>query len=200
MKNTFTKKLETLQQEAINTLIDLINTVGVKSDHISDKCLKIKSDDLMFNLEGGRYLTEVFKERNTITLVDNSGYHYNFRVLEDEQFMQVVDHFVEEYSEEEEVYILGEDKINGIALNEKIRQEELHEYYITHRESFLEELMRWISEATNDKALMKADLKELMSVKDEYIFSSNSTNSYLYIGCAEFSSTCEEILEINKTL
>ena len=81
--------------------------------------------------------------------------------------------------------LTSEDTINvagsgGVKLNEKIRQEDLHEYSIVHRESFIDELTRWITEArSSDKALMQEDLKMLMDVEDEYIFSSNSTNSYI---------------------
>lgn len=98
-------------------------------------------------------------------------------------------------------YILGEDSINGIKLNEKIEQEDLCEYVIRHRESFIEDLISWISEArSNDKQLMKNDLQMLLKVEDEYILSSISTNSYLYHGCAKFENTCKELLELNKTL
>ena len=100
-----------------------------------------------------------------------------------------------------ENYVLGEDTINGIKINERIQQEELFEFEIRHRESFIEELIRWISEArSSDKELMKDDLQELMKVEDEYILSSVSTNNYLYKGCAEFENTCKELLELNKTL
>jgi len=97
-------------------------------------------------------------------------------------------------------YILGEDTINGIKLNEKIQQEELHEYYIIHRESFIDELITWISQANKDKELMKQDLKMLMNINDEYILSSNSTNSYLYPKCLDYEKVCKEILKINKKL
>jgi hypothetical protein len=97
-------------------------------------------------------------------------------------------------------YILTENAINGITLNEKIRDEEMHEYYIQDREDFIDSLIMWISEATQDKALMKEDLKMLMSVEDDYILSSNSTNSYLYEGCSEFEDTCKELLKINEEL
>jgi len=101
---------------------------------------------------------------------------------------------------EEVLYILSDDSINGVKLNEKIRHEELFEYTITHRESFIDELTRWISEATKDKELMKSNLKMLMEVEDEYILSSVSTNAYLYNGCADFNNTCKELLKLNKSL
>ena len=97
-------------------------------------------------------------------------------------------------------FILTEDCINGIKLNDKIREEELHEFSIIHRESFIDELIRWISEATQDKELMKQDLKELMTWDDEYILSSNSTNHYIGINSSDYEETCIELLELNKTL
>ena len=97
-------------------------------------------------------------------------------------------------------YTLGDDSINGIKINEKIRNEELHEFSIVHRESFIDELIRWISEASKDKELMKQDLKMLMMLEDEYILSSNSTNDYIHQQDARFNETCEQLLEINSTL
>jgi len=200
MKKSFYKQLETLQQEAVDTLLSLIEDKGSESKvGAGFNTLAIKKDDLMFNLEGGRYLMEVFTDGRNLTLADNKGYHYNWSCLEDEQYMQVTDHLIEEYSDEVE-YILTDDAINGIVLNEKIQQEDLHEYYITHRESFLEKLMRWIGEDNKDKELMKDDLKELMTWKDEYILSSNSTNSYLGKHSAKFNETCEELLKLNSEL
>lgn len=102
--------------------------------------------------------------------------------------------------------LTSEDTINvagsgGVKLNEKIRQEDLHEYSIVHRESFIDELTRWITEArSSDKALMQEDLKMLMDVEDEYIFSSNSTNSYITKSDSEFDETCKQLIELNKTL
>ena len=100
------------------------------------------------------------------------------------------------------IYVLSENSINGIKIKEKINREGLFEYRIIHRESFIEELMRWIPEvrSESDKYLMKEDLKTLMKVPDEYILSSINTNSYLYQGCDEFNETCKELLELNKSI
>ena len=90
--------------------------------------------------------------------------------------------------------------INGIIINDKIREEDLYEYCITHRESLIEDLCRWISENSRDKESMKEDLKMLMKLKDEYIFSSNSTNDYIYQGHPDFEKTCRELLELNSNI
>lgn len=99
---------------------------------------------------------------------------------------------------EDQKYILGVDSINGIKLNEKIKDEELHEFYIEDREDFIDRLCGWISEATKDKQLMIDDLKILLTWTDEYIFSSNSTNDYVSSKCERFNEICEELLELNK--
>ncbi len=91
---TFEKRNEELRNEAIIEIKGLIDEKGEESEHTTSSCLKLSNEELMFNLEGGRYLTEVHTEH----LLDNSGYEYNFHVLEDEQFYQVVDHLIEKYS------------------------------------------------------------------------------------------------------
>jgi len=101
-------------------------------------------------------------------------------------------------------YVLSENAINGITLNTKIKDEELHEYYIIDRKEFISELIRWTAEASrdlsraNDEQLMKQDLEMLIDWKDDYILTSNSTNSYVKNGDAEFNEICGELLELNK--
>jgi len=97
-------------------------------------------------------------------------------------------------------YILGDNKINGITINEKIRDEELHEYYIIDRKDFIDELINWISEANKDKELMKSDLKMLLDIDDDFIFTSNSTNSYIHSNSVNFVEVCEELLKLNKII
>ncbi len=97
-------------------------------------------------------------------------------------------------------YFLTENSINGIKLNDRICNEELHEFSIIHRESFIEELCRWIGEAQRDKELMLQDLKELIIWNDEYILSSNRTNHYIGADCNDYEETCKELLELNETL
>lgn len=95
----FSEKLEELYDEAKKKLINLIDKKGVKSEHYSDKCLKIKDDELMFNLSGGRYLTEIKKSgRDDIELIDDGGYSYQCSAMENsEDFFLVVDHLIETY-------------------------------------------------------------------------------------------------------
>lgn len=110
----------------------------------------------------------------------------------------------EEEQSEEILYKLGDDSIHivgshGVQINEKIIDKELFEYRITYREDFIDDLIGWISEAReSSKFIMKQDLEMLMKVEDDYIFSSISTNDYIYVGCKEFNETCKELLELNE--
>ena len=118
----------------------------------------------------------------------------------------------EEIEEEEKPkYVLTDDGIfvsgsKGVTLNEKINDEELFEYRITHRKDFIDELIRWIGEAgmnssrAADKVLMEDDLKMLMDLDDEYIFSSVSTNAYISSEDSNFNETCEELIVLNNSL
>jgi len=56
-------------------------------------------------------------------------------------------------------------------------------YNIVNRESEIDNLIQWISEAKseNDKFSMKEDLQTLMSWDCENVYSSESTNEYIEI-------------------
>ena len=56
-------------------------------------------------------------------------------------------------------------------------------YKIVNRESEIDNLIMWISESKseNDKFLMKEDLKQLLSMDCENIYSSEDTNEYIEI-------------------
>jgi hypothetical protein len=92
--------------------------------------------------------------------------------------------------------------INGTKINEKITQDELCDYRLLDREDLINDLIDWISEATTDKDNMKYDLKYLMSLPDDYVFSSISTNEYIAKSDNEerFNEICEEILKLNEGL
>jgi len=113
------------------------------------------------------------------------------------------------HTEYEPKYILSEDGImvvgsHGVTLNSKIRDEEMHEFYIEEKSEIVDNLIMWISECSReragDKALMQDDLKMLMDRDETYFFSSNSTNSYVFPDDSNFNETCEELIELNETL
>lgn len=91
-----------------------------------------------------------------------------------------------------------ENKVNHV-IKSKIFDMELFDYRIVEREELIDDLIRWISECTNsDKQLMKDDLKLLIMMKDDFIFSSITTNHYINSENQEFNNTCEYLIEINK--
>jgi len=59
---------------------------GVKSEHSSETVLKVK-DDQSFNLDGGRYLTEI----SATDLIDNCGYSYDYSCITLEELCEAVD-------------------------------------------------------------------------------------------------------------
>ena len=103
-----------------------------------------------------------------------------------------------EITEENEV------KINNILIDESIFNEEKIDYRIVERKQQIEDLCMWISESksNNDKELMKQDLKMLMSLDDELIFSSISTNMFIAKSDnkKEFNEICEEILKLKRAV
>ena len=100
------------------------------------------------------------------------------------------------------MYRLTEDSINGIKIDEDIFDYEKSDWKIIHRESFLDELFVWIGEAIkankHDAELMKDDLFMLAKVKDDFLFSSISTNDYITSDDSRFNEVCKELLELNK--
>lgn len=106
------------------------------------------------------------------------------------------------YEEPNEIkHVLGQGSIDGVILNEKIKDEELHEFYIVDREGFIDDLIGWIAEARSpDKYLMKEDLEELLTWEDDFILTSNSTNTYIGQDSKEFNETCEELLALNDSI
>ena len=54
-------------------------------------------------------------------------------------------------------------------------------YRIEYKEDIIENLIGWIAEGNLMKEEMKDDLKYLISLEDEYVFSSCSTNEYIAV-------------------
>ena len=84
---TLTQKFQELEKDIKIKVEKKLRTRGVKSEFRSEKVLKVKRDEDMFNLEGGRYLAELTENE----LIDSNGYAYNFCCLEIEKLCQVVD-------------------------------------------------------------------------------------------------------------
>jgi hypothetical protein len=103
-------------------------------------------------------------------------------------------------------YILDNDAIISsvdgiIKLDNVIRDKQLFEFEIIDREDYIENLIGWIAECkTADKHLMKIDLKMLMNSKEDFLFSSISTNDFMGSSSERFESTCEELISLNKEI
>ena len=85
------EELDTITDKVHHTIQNLINEKGVDSEHRSEKCLKIDKDDFMFNLIGGRWLTEISND----SLIDNEGYDYDYNALEIEKLAEIADYYTE---------------------------------------------------------------------------------------------------------
>ena len=91
---TFIRLHREIVEQAINMVRTLIDSKGEESKHSGKKCLKVTKDDHKHNLSGDRYLTEI----NAENLVDDSGYEYNFYVLDTEDFLSTIDYLIEKYN------------------------------------------------------------------------------------------------------
>lgn len=122
-----TKKLETLNQEIVQQIIELIEMKGVKSKHSSDMVLSIQDEEQMHNIEGGRYLVEL----NSKVLIDNEGYRYNLEVLEIDKLCEVVDSITEQPSK----FRVGtmDSHGNGEIYKYFEDEEKAYEYFIEQR-------------------------------------------------------------------
>lgn len=97
--------------------------------------------------------------------------------------------------------------IDDIKINEDVFRYEKVGYVIRDREQLIDDLCMWISEATgsdrkNDLYLMKEDLKYLMNLEDEFVFSSIDTNDYIAKSdnSKDFNDICKEIIKVNEGL
>ena len=93
--SNYATKLSNLQDRGLNEVFDIIRKQGVESKHCTDQCLKITDDNYMFNLDGGRYLTEITEEK----LIDDKGYSYNHSVLDVDDLIGLIDHLIEANSD-----------------------------------------------------------------------------------------------------
>lgn len=86
---TFSERLGELETDAHSTIQHLIETKGVDSKDYSVKVLKIEEFDLMYNLDGGRWLAEISAEN----LIDNCGNQYNYSCIELSKLCEIIDYF-----------------------------------------------------------------------------------------------------------
>lgn len=104
---------------------------------------------------------------------------------------------------EAEINEKGEVVINEIVISQEA--EEKVGYGLREREQQISDLCMWISEATgSDRAnglyLMKIDLKYLLNLEDEFVFSNLETNEFIAKSddLKGFNEICEGLLKSNK--
>jgi hypothetical protein len=93
---------------------------------------------------------------------------------------------------------------NEVIINGSIIDNDTFEdvgYYLVRRDEMIDNLISWAAESGNptDKYLMKADLKYLSNLTDEYIFESKDTNEYIAQSdnSEEFYNICKDLLVLN---
>ena len=92
-------------------------------------------------------------------------------------------------------------KIDWILIKEEIFQEELYDYRVVAREDEIDNLIMRIGESNRDTSAMKEDLKLLINMDEEYLFSSIDINEYLDSTYWDlYNDHCEAILKLNKEL
>lgn len=88
---TFQEQLEQLTQKAIAQIHCAILSIGEESKHSQIKVLKVDDVDLMFNLPGLSYVTELA----TDYVWSNDGLQYDYECLPPDQLFQLADHFIQ---------------------------------------------------------------------------------------------------------
>ena len=86
---SFTQKYNEFEEQIKLRLQKLVKSKGRESKHTNDRVLLIKKDEIQFNFERGRYLTEI-SETN---LIDNYGYSYYYSALTLAQLCEIIDSF-----------------------------------------------------------------------------------------------------------
>lgn len=83
----YTQQLANLETFIVNHIVVAIQRQGEQSEHSTTRVIKIANKDLMFNLSGGRYLTEISEN----DLIDNCGYTYNYNAITLEELAEIAD-------------------------------------------------------------------------------------------------------------
>lgn len=94
-------------------------------------------------------------------------------------------------------------EIDGILINDEIFTKELYDYKIIETEEQTDDLIQWIAENDNkDRLVMLEDLKYLLKIDDDYIFSNINTNEYIAESDnpERFDEICNDLLKLNEKI
>lgn len=90
--DTLRDKYTTLEEEVVAKIGELLQKKGVNCTTQSNtEVLRVLDEEMMWNLEGGRYLVEL----NETSLFDNKGYTYSLDTLNLERLCEVADSIAE---------------------------------------------------------------------------------------------------------
>lgn len=95
--------------------------------------------------------------------------------------------------------------IDGQEIDDKVFDDQQVDYVYEDRADLIVNIQSWLCEARHagrdsDALIMDEDIDYLKTLKDNYIFSSQSTNKYIALSDnrKRFNEICEEIIEANK--
>jgi len=89
--DTLREKYTELEEQVVAKISELLEKKGANSASQSTKVLVVIDEEMMWNLEGGRYLVEL----NETSLIDNRGYTYSLDTLNLERLCETVDSIAE---------------------------------------------------------------------------------------------------------
>ena len=146
--DTLRGKYTKLEDEVVEKITELLEKKGVNSASQSDtSVLKVINEEMMWNLEGGRYLVEL----SETSLIDNRGYTYALDILNLERVCEVVDSIAESCYD----FRVGTMNIN----KEKVfryfdNKEDAYEFFIEYRAIIIDEKQEggevWTEERRED--------------------------------------------------
>jgi len=84
----YQNKLAEIKRHIASDIHAKILTNGTESEHSHESVIIIEDDNLKFNLDGGRFLTEI----STHNLIDNHGYTYSYDVIDLDQLAELTDY------------------------------------------------------------------------------------------------------------
>ena len=112
----------------------------------------------------------------------------------------MIDYSIQYDNDINKYYIINNETNEKTYIDNDLDNENIR-WRIEDREDLIDNLIDWISEAkSTDKYLMKEDLKYLMKLDDEYIFSSITTNEYIAKSDNKeaFNNICNDFIYENK--
>ena len=129
---TLRDKYTEFEQQVVAKIGELLEKVGVNSTSQSQtSVLRILDEEMMWNLEGVRYLVEL----NETTLIDNRGYTYSLDTLNLERLCEAVDSVAESCYD----FRVGKISVDGQKLFKYFDdKEKAYEFFIEVRAKIIE--------------------------------------------------------------